>query len=135
MTLSVSQHILPMKKKKASRAKDAGAIRLTTIGELKRAGFTAENRPTIVLDPARVPMPLRALISLAEQYGISDDTIRADVFRKAGVAKIKQLKATLYKYDDAMDDWLAGPEALSDSPTEEYVAFSAMRMGADFFVS
>jgi hypothetical protein len=34
--------------------------------------------------------------------------------------------------DDQLDDWLAGDEAKSDSPSAEYIAFSAMRMAADF---
>jgi hypothetical protein len=33
--------------------------------------------------------------------------------------------------DDALDEWFAGPEADDPHPSDEYVAFSAMRMVAD----
>ena len=104
------------------------SYRLTTVGELRRAGFTAANRPTIILDPSRVPVSLRPLIPLAEKWGISDDVIRDDVFRLASASDLQHLADTLRKYEGALDDWLAGAEAASNSPSPEYVAFSAMRM-------
>jgi hypothetical protein len=34
--------------------------------------------------------------------------------------------------DDYLDAWLAGHEATAPAPSAEYIAFSAMRMAADF---
>jgi len=121
-----------MNESKSSLPNDPDSFRLTTVGELRRAGFTSANRPTIVLDPARIPPSLRPLIPLAERWGIADDVIRDDVFRQTSPSELEHLTMTLREHDDALDSWLAGPEASSDSPSPEYVAFSAMRMGADF---
>ena len=121
-----------MNESKSSLPDDANSFRLTTVGEARRAGFTAANRPTIVLDPSRVPLSLRPLIPLAERWGIPDDVIRDDVFRQASPSELEHLTTILREHDDALDAWLAGPEASSALPSLEYVAFSAMRMGADF---
>jgi hypothetical protein len=115
-----------------SQSSPSDAYRLTTVGELRQAGFTAANRPTITLDPSRVPVSLRPLIPLAERWGIADDVIRDDVFRQAIASDLQHLVAVLREHDDALDEWLAGPEASVAPPSPEYVAFSAMRMGADF---
>jgi hypothetical protein len=42
-----------------------------------------------------------------------------------------RLKDIVERYDDLLDEWLAGPEASSQKPTPEYVAISAMRIAAD----
>jgi hypothetical protein len=57
-----------------------GDYEVLPAGEMRaKYGLTAENRPTIVLDVAKVPAGLRPLIPLAEQFGINDDLIREDV--------------------------------------------------------
>jgi hypothetical protein len=99
---------------------------------LNRAGFTAANRPTIILDPSRVPVSLRPLIPLAEQWGVADDVIREELFRHASASELQHLSIAVRKHDDALDAWLAGPEAASASPSPEYLAFSAMHMAVDF---
>ena len=101
-------------------------------GEMRRKyGLYAENRPVIKLDAKRVPEPLRALIPLAEKFGISDDLIREDFFAKTPKSDLTKLKQTLAEYADLLDDWLAGPEAVRPESSAEYIAFSAMRMGVD----
>ena len=101
-------------------------------GEMRRKyGLYAENRPVIKLDPNRVPEQLRKLIPLAEKFGISDDLIREDFFAKTPNGELRKLKRTLAQYDDLLDEWLAGPEADGPVFSDEYIAFSAMRMGVD----
>jgi hypothetical protein len=105
---------------------------LATAGELKaKYGLTAENRPMINLDRRRVPEALRPLIPYAEVWGIADDLIRHDLVRKTPRHVALRLKDIVERYDDLLDEWLAGPEASSRKPTPEYVAFSAMRIAAD----
>lgn len=95
--------------------------------ELKEAfGLTAENRPTIKLNPERVPDGLRVLIPYAEEWGIDDDLIRADVIRKASPEKLEALISTVSRYQDSINEWLAGPEAYRDEHTKEYYTFSAL---------
>jgi len=101
-------------------------------GEMRRKyGLYSEDPPLIKLDPKRVPKPLRKLIPLAEKFGISDDLIRGDFFAKAPKRGLTKLKRMLSLHDDLLDEWLAGPEAEGPEFSDEYIAFSAMRMGVD----
>ena len=101
-------------------------------GKMRRKyGLYADNRPTIKLDPNRVPNPLHKLIPLAEKFGISDDLIRDDLFSKTPKPELVKLKQSLAECAESLDKWLAGPEADGEEFSPEYIAFSAMRMGAD----
>jgi hypothetical protein len=71
------------------------------------------------------------LLPLAEQFGISDDLLRADFFARTAKRELSRLKRILAEYDDLLDEWLAGPEADGPEFSDEYIAYSAMRMGAD----
>jgi hypothetical protein len=84
------------------------------------------------LDPANVPLSLRHLIPMAERYGITDDLERERCIRSASIEEVMELKAAIARDDDLLDDWLAGPEANAPSFSEEYLAFSALRMAADY---
>jgi hypothetical protein len=96
-------------------------------GEMRRKyGLYAENRPLIKLDAGKVPAKLRGLIPLAEKWGIGDDLIREDMVAKHP-EEAKELKEMLATYEDDFDEWLAAPEA---PPSEEYNAFTALRMAA-----
>lgn len=109
-----------------------GDYEILPTGEMRaKYGLTAENRPTIVLDPAKVPAGLRPLIPLAEQFGISDDLIREDVRAKTRAAELEAMRRVVAAHDDAFDEWLAGPEADGPVFSDEYIAFSALRMAAD----
>lgn len=98
----------------------------------KKCGLTAAGRSAIHLDPQRVPEQLRHLIPYAELWGINDDLIREDMVRNAPREAIEALQRIVAEHDDLLDDWLAGPEADGPRFSEEYLAFSAMRMAADF---
>jgi hypothetical protein len=86
----------------------------------------------IALDRSKIPEKLRELIPYATFWGMADDKKRDNIVKQAPDSVKNNLKAVMQAYDDLLDEWLAGPEALSDSPTREYIAFSAMRMAADF---
>jgi hypothetical protein len=94
-------------------------------------GLMAENRPTIKLDPERVPVALRPLIPLAETFGISDDLIREDFLRKAPAEEVENMRRLVFQHDDMLDEWLAGPEAAGPVFSPEYLAFACLRMAAD----
>ena len=57
----------------------------------EKYGLTAENRPTIHLDPSRVPAQFRQWIPLAERWGIGDDLIRDDCVQKATPEELREL--------------------------------------------
>ena len=105
---------------------------LLSAGEMRaKYGLTAENRPTIKLDAAKVPAALRPLIRLAEQFGIGDDLIRADVIAKTPPVEIAAMRKAVDAREDDFEEWLAGPEAGGPKFTDEYLAFSCLRMAAD----
>lgn len=100
---------------------------------LKEYGEFAKCSPLVEFDESDVPENLRNLIPYARFWGISDDLER-EVLSEAADQSVKdRLKALIAENDDLLDDWLAGEEADSLAPSDAYVAFSAMRMCADFF--
>ena len=100
-------------------------------GEMqKKYGLYAENREVIKLDPNKVPEVFRHLIPLAEKWGEGDDVIRDDMIAKASEEERQALKRVIREYDNLLDEWLAGPEALGPKYSDEYNAFSNMRMAA-----
>lgn len=98
-----------------------------------RYGLTAERRPTIVLDPNKVPFGLRELIPLAERFGVSDDLIRVDVLAKTPAQDVSLMKAAVQNHRKSLNEWLAGPESDGPNFSDEYIAFTCLKMAADGF--
>lgn len=98
----------------------------------EKYGLNAANRPVIHLDSARVPEKYRRWIPLAERWGIGDDIIRDDCLDHASPEELRDILAYGEVVDDVLTDWLAGPEAESPDPTEEYVAFTCLMMAWDY---
>lgn len=84
------------------------------------------------LDPARIPAALREYAPFAAVWGIADDCDRESLVVAAPEKAKEDLLAIIEQIDHELDLWLAGPEANSSRPSPEYVAFSAMRMAADY---
>ena len=59
------------------------------------------------------------------------NAIRNDFVRFATAAELDVLRSTVREHEAALEAWLAGAEASSRKPTEEYVAFTAMLMIVD----
>ena len=93
--------------------------------------LTAENRPTITLNPSAVPSALRPLIPFAEHFGVGDDLIRMDIVDKTPETELTAMRAVVEANSDSFDEWLAGPEADGPDFSPEYIAFSCLRMAAD----
>lgn len=103
-----------------------------TADEMRRKyGLVASNRPVIRLDPAKVPEKLRHLIPYAELWGVGDDLMRDDIVRTAPAEALADLKRIVLENEDLIDEWLAGPAADVPDPSDEYLAYSAMRIAAD----
>jgi hypothetical protein len=103
-----------------------------SIAEVRKKYYWPDEQATIIkISAERIPEPLRCLIPLVERWGISDDTLRLNAMRKASPEEVEYLRAAVARYDDELDEWLAGPEAGSSNPSFEYLAFSNMRMAAD----
>jgi len=112
--------------------KDDHRFEVQLAGEMRdRYGLTRAHRPTVRLDPSKVPTELRHLIPLAEQFGISDDLIREDFLRHAPATEVEEMKRLVAAYDAAFDAFLAGPESGKPPFSAEYIAFTCLRMAAD----
>ncbi len=103
-------------------------------GEMRaRHGLTAENRPVIKLNPARVPESLRHLVALAEKFGIGDDLIRADLLARTPADELEAMRAAVGSQWREFNQWLGGPASHEPTPSAEYIAFTCLRMAADGF--
>ena len=78
-----------------------------------------------------VPASVAALIPYARFWGVEDDGDVEDLLEDVPRALQLNFQEAVYSLEDALEDWLAGPEAQSQNPSPAYVAFSAMLMAAD----
>jgi hypothetical protein len=88
-----------------------------------------------MLNPQNIPSHLHhrllPLSDLVKQFGVTDDGERLRALKLASPDEVSRLRRAIFEHDDAFDEWLAGPEADGPTYTDEYIAFSAMRMAAD----
>jgi hypothetical protein len=111
----------------------SSSIELWNTREMRfRYGSFYDSSPTLKLAGERVPEKFRRLSPYAEFWGISDDLLRESLVMWAPAEARQNLKAVVAAFDNALDEWLAGPEADDPYPSDEYVAFTALRMAADF---
>ncbi|HEY4308386.1 MAG TPA: hypothetical protein VGN12_02940 [Pirellulales bacterium] len=85
-----------------------------------------------ILDPSKAPPLLRPLLPYAEFWGLADDRPREHLVAEAARDVRQNLCAVVARYDDYLDDWLAGPEGDASEFSDEYIAYSALRMAADY---
>jgi hypothetical protein len=98
----------------------------------QRYGSFYNSSPGMKLDQKKVPERFWSLLPYAEFWGIADDWTREDLVDQAPPDVQKNLREVVARFDNALDEWLAGPEADDNSPSDEYIAFTAMRMAADY---
>ena len=91
-----------------------------------------ESSSRLELRKERIPETLWPLIPYASFWGVPDDWSRETIVRNAPNDVLQNFKAVVASYDDLLDGWLAGEDSIAAEPSAEYVAFSAMRMAADF---
>lgn len=84
-----------------------------------------------VLLAGHVPNELLCLAPHASIFGIADDSARIELFKMCPADALLKLKDDVLQLDDALDAWLAGPEADEVNPSDAYVCYSALRMGVD----
>ena len=95
-------------------------------------GAFFDKSPGAHFEPDDVPEELRPLMAYAKFWGISDDWQREDLVQNAPTPIKVNLKTIMRLWEDALDVWLAGSDAANPNPSDAYIAFSAMRMAADF---
>jgi hypothetical protein len=62
---------------------------------------------------------------------IGDDLIRADLMARTRAQELEAMRRAVLAQEDAFDEWLAGPEADGPDFSDEYLAFTCLRMAAD----
>ena len=90
------------------------------------------NSPKLRLDPSKVPEHLRRLLPYAEFWGIADDLAREILVKDAPSNVRLNLKEVVSLFEDALEEWLVRTPADKSDPSDEYVAFAAMIMAADY---
>ncbi len=95
-------------------------------------GAFYEDNPKLHLDERNIPENLHAIIHYAEFWGEPDDVFRENLVDNATQEVRDNLKAVVEEHYSLMEPWLTGPEADSDHPTKEYLAFSAMLIASDY---
>ena len=112
--------------------RDEKLFEILAVGETRATSYRQNGRlPAVRLDPEKVPPRLRLLIPAAERWGISDGLLRMETVRNAVAADVAELRRLLREHEPALDEWLAGPEAQSRNPSQEYLAFTHMWLAAD----
>ena len=86
----------------------------------------------VLVNKGEVPTELYALIPYAEVRGIADDWTRERILQATPSRLKVNPKNVVAQHDDLLDAWLAGPDSTNSELSAAYVAFSAMRMAADF---
>jgi hypothetical protein len=108
-------------------------VEVLTAEEMQqRYGSFYRSSPMARLDRIKVPEEFWPLLPYAEFWGIADDWTREDLVKNAPPDVRENLKRVVAAFDNALDEWLAGPEADSPNPTDAYIAFCAMGMAADY---
>jgi hypothetical protein len=83
--------------------------------QMKRQyGRFYNSSPRLRLDRDKVPEQFWPLLPYAEFWGIADDWTRERLVKQAPADVRLNLKETVSAFDNALDEWLAGPEA--DNP-------------------
>ncbi len=81
-----------------------------------------------MLNPFKVPPTLRHLIPLAQRFGVENDRDRAEALAKASRDELETLRIVIAKHDSYLDAWLAGPEIEAEEVSDEYAAFTCLRI-------
>lgn len=84
------------------------------------------------VDQVGIPEGLRLPAPYAQFWGVTDDLDREHLVTAAPGHVRLNLKEVVGLFDDAMDQWLGGEESYNERLSDAYVAFTAMRMAADF---
>jgi hypothetical protein len=84
------------------------------------------------LNPEKIPPELCPWIPYAEFWGIAEDFDREELIRQASHKIQEDLVQLIQRLDDDLDEWLAGDGPKNGPLSDEYCAFSWMRMAADY---
>jgi hypothetical protein len=106
---------------------------ILSTGQLRQHyGRFYEDNPRLQLERRNIPQTLWPLLAYAEFWGVADDLTREQLVEHAPAEVRHNLKQAVASLNGDLDKWLAGPEADDPHPTDEYVAYSAMRIAADY---
>ena len=85
------------------------AFDIRTNAEWQRLGWTAENRPKVMVDHSLVPQHFLHLIPYVERWGINCDVMRGDYFEKQPRTDIGQFYHAVLPHWEALNAWVDAP--------------------------
>lgn len=88
--------------------------------------------PGVRLSAEKVPPSLVPLIPYAEFWGVTDDLLRENLVDAAPKPVAQNMKDVVYQLEPIWESWLGGRRADPDHPTDEFLAFAALIMAADY---
>jgi hypothetical protein len=74
---------------------------------------------------------IAAILTNYGEWAIGDDFDRASKLDESDADALRSLVAAVNALPDSVWDWLAGPEAQSSSPSQEYISVTDITMAAD----
>lgn len=84
------------------------------------------------LNEENVPPRLVHLMPMAEKWGIGDDFDRERAINSASSEELRELIRCIDGVSDQeLYGWLSGPEASSENPSNEYLAFTCLTMAIE----
>lgn len=85
-----------------------------------------------MIDSKKILSQLKPLIPYVSAWGEGDDYDRERKVEGADTNELLDLINSMDSIDvEILNDWLCGPESLSQNPSEEYVAFTNYTMSVD----
>jgi hypothetical protein len=94
----------------------------------KRYNFSPKKKYGMIMDKSKIPEQYWVLIPYIEFFYSKDQKERESLKKKMPKQAILDFKEILKMYDAPLDEWLAGEEAFRDVVSDEYTAFSLLRM-------
>ena len=89
------------------------------------------NQRQFSLRGSNLPPELRHLLFLAQRWGIYDDVLQSELLRRASNTSLQDLIDNIDPVYSKLDEWLAGPEADQSPMSDEYIAFTKLRIAVD----
>lgn len=86
----------------------------------------------MMLDPSNVPLALQPLLPHAERWGIGDDYERSSLVESASADEQSELIRSITLLEHELYAWLAGPQASSRNPSDEYVALTNLTLAIEY---
>lgn len=106
--------------------KRIGVWSIQALREAFSARVSANDAQAVTIDPSKVPPDLHGLVPHAQEFGVTDDTVRMLLVERLTEERRKDMLEAIRALECPLLNWLAGPDATAGSPSQEYLAYSCL---------